>query len=101
MKASTKLVPLEEFIDHHIGTIGSERRSQFEQGYDSFKLGELIKNTRKEKGLSQEELAARAGTNKAYISRIERNLKDIQFSTLQRIINDGLEATLEITIKPR
>lgn len=101
MKASTELIPLEDFIDKHIGEIGSERRTSFEQGYDTYRLGELIKNLRKEKGLTQDELAARAGTNKAYISRVERNLKDMQFSTLQRIINDGLEATLEITIKPR
>jgi transcriptional regulator with XRE-family HTH domain len=29
--------------------------------------------------MSQEELAFRAGTNKAYISRVERNLKEFQF----------------------
>ena len=101
MKASNKLVPLEEFIDQHVGSLGTEKRSSFEQGYDAFKLGELIKNLRKDKGLTQDELAEKVGTNKAYISRVERNLKDIQFSTLQRIINDGLDANLEITIKPR
>ena len=101
MKALNKLVPLEEFIDKHVGPLGTEKRSSFEQGYDAFKLGELIKSLRKEKGLTQDELAEKVGTNKAYISRVERNLKDIQFSTLQRIINDGLDANLEITIKPR
>jgi ribosome-binding protein aMBF1 (putative translation factor) len=101
MNASTDLIPLEDFIDKHVGPIGTERRNTFETGYDTFKLGVLIKTLRKQKGMSQEELAFRAGTNKAYISRVERNLKDIQFSTLQRIINEGLEANLEITIKPR
>ena len=46
-----------------------------------------------------QQLANLAGTNKSYISRLERNLKDIRFSTLQRIINDGLGGYLELSIK--
>jgi transcriptional regulator with XRE-family HTH domain len=52
-----------------------------------------------QKGLTQEQLADLAGTNKSYISRLERNLKDIRFSTLQRIINEGLGGHLEISIR--
>ncbi|MGO1585426.1 MAG: hypothetical protein ACTHXJ_05580 [Mesonia sp.] len=44
-------------------------------------------------------MANLAGTNKSYISKLERNLKDIRFSTLQRIINDGLGGQLNISIK--
>ena len=50
-------------------------------------------------GLTQEQLAKLAGTNKSYISKLERNLKDIRLSTLQRIINEGLGGHLEISIK--
>jgi transcriptional regulator with XRE-family HTH domain len=50
-------------------------------------------------GLTQEQLAELAGTNKSYISKLERNLKDIRFSTLQRIINDGLGGHLDISIR--
>lgn len=98
---SKNLTSLDSFIENHVGPSGSDARNVFESGYDTFKLGVLIQELRKSKGLSQEELAKRAGTNKAYISRVERNLKDIQFSTLQRIINEGLDANLEIAIKLR
>jgi len=99
MKAKNKnLTSLDEFIDKKIGKIGTANREQFESEYDTFKLGVLIQQAREKKGLTQEQLAKLAGTNKSYISRLERNLKDIRFSTLQRIINDGLGGHLDISI---
>lgn len=93
------LTSLDQFIDEEVGKLGSPNREQFEDDYDAFKLGVLIKQARKEKGLTQEELAKLAGTNKSYISKLEKDLKDIRFSTLQRIISDGLGGHLEINIK--
>ena len=100
MKAKNKnLTSLNEFIDNKVGKIGTQNREQFESEYDTFKLGVLIQQAREKKGLTQEQLAKLAGTHKSYISRLERNLKDIRFSTLQRIINDGLGGHLDISIK--
>jgi ribosome-binding protein aMBF1 (putative translation factor) len=100
MKAKNKnLKSLDQFIDEKIGKKGTERRERFEEEYDAFKLGVLIQQAREQKGLTQEQLAKLAGTNKSYISKLERNLKDIRFSTLQRIINEGLGGQLEISIK--
>ncbi len=93
------LKSLSQFIDDKIGKKGTEKREKFEAEYDAFKLGVLIQQAREEKGLTQEQLAKLAGTNKSYISKLERNLKDIRFSTLQRIINEGLGGHLEIFIK--
>ena len=93
------LKSLDQFIDEKIGVIGTEERDTFESEYDTFKLGVLIQQAREQKGLTQEELAQLAGTNKSYISKLERNLKDIRFSTLQRIINEGLGGHLEIMIR--
>jgi ribosome-binding protein aMBF1 (putative translation factor) len=93
------LKSLNQFIDEKIGKKGTEKREQFEDEYDAFKLGVLIQQARVQKGLTQEQLADLAGTNKSYISRLERNLKDIRFSTLQRIINEGLGGHLEISIR--
>ena len=59
----------------------------------------LIQQAREERGLTQEQLAKLAGTNKSYISKLERNLKDIRFSTLQRIINAGLGGHLDVSIR--
>jgi DNA-binding XRE family transcriptional regulator len=100
MKAKNKnLKSLDQFIDEKIGEKGTKHREKFEKEYDAFKLGVLIQQARKKKGLTQEQLAELAGTNKSYISKLERNLKDIRFSTLQRIINEGLGGHLEISIK--
>ena len=100
MKAKNKnLKSLDQFIDEKIGEKGTDKREQFEAEYDAFKLGVMIQQAREEKGLTQEQLAKLAGTNKSYISKLERNLKDIRFSTLQRIINEGLGGHLEISIK--
>ena len=52
-----------------------------------------------EKGLTQEELAERCGTNKAYISKVENNVKDVRMSTLQKIIEVGLGGKLQVSIK--
>jgi len=100
MKAKTKnLKSLDQFVDEKVGKRGTDKRKQFEADYDAFKLGVLIQQAREEKGLTQEQLANLAGTNKSYISKLERNLKDIRFSTLQRIINEGLGGHLDISIK--
>ena len=100
MKTKNKnLTSLDQFIDEKIGKRGTEKREKFETEYDAFKLGVLIKQAREDQGLTQEQLAELAGTNKSYISKLERNLKDIRFSTLQKIINEGLGGHLDISIR--
>jgi transcriptional regulator with XRE-family HTH domain len=47
-------------------------------------LGEIISRRRQERNLSQEELAARAGIHRTYVSQIERGLKS---PTLLILIN--------------
>ncbi len=98
MTKSNNLKSLDHFIDEKIGEKGTAKRDQFEHEYDAFKLGVLIQQARKQKGLTQEKLAELSGTNKSYISRLERDLKDIRFSTLQKIINQGLGGQLNISI---
>lgn len=100
MTAKNKnLRSLDQFIDEKIGVKGTEERERFDNEYDGFKLGILIQQAREQKGLTQEQLATLAGTNKSYISKLERNLKDIRFSTLQRIITDGLGGHLDFSIR--
>jgi len=99
MKKSKNLTSLSDFVDKEYGVNGTKKREKFESEYEAFKLGVLIQQARQEKGLTQEEVAQLAGTNKSYISKLEKDLKDIRFSTLQRIIKDGLGGHLELSIK--
>lgn len=48
MKDSTKLVQLEDFIDKNIGKVGSERRTSFEKGYNTFKREKFTEDLSKE-----------------------------------------------------
>ena len=99
MKANKNLTSLSQFVDKEYGVKGTENRDKLESEYEAFKLGVLIQQARQEKGMTQEEVALLAGTNKSYISKLEKDLKDIRFSTLQRIIKDGLGGHLELSIK--
>lgn len=92
------LTSLDEFIDQEIGPRGSKKREKFETEYEAFKLGVLIQEARQKKGMTQEQVAELSGTNKSYISKLEKDLKDVRFSTLQRIITEGLGGKLEIAI---
>jgi HTH-type transcriptional regulator / antitoxin HipB len=56
----------------------------FEEGYEHFKIGVMLRQARQEAGLTQDELARRLKTKKTAISRIENHAEDIKLSTLKR-----------------
>ncbi|HMS32930.1 MAG TPA: helix-turn-helix transcriptional regulator [Ignavibacteria bacterium] len=56
-----------------------------------------MQESRKFRQLTQHALALRSGTTKSYISRIENSGSDIRFSTLMKIINEGLGAKLNLS----
>ncbi|MBF4508331.1 helix-turn-helix transcriptional regulator [Flavobacterium sp. JLP] len=100
MKTKNKnLTTLEEFKEQHYGKIGTPKRDELEAGYENFKIGVLLQEARLQKGMTQEELALKAGTTKSYISKIENNVKEVKFSTLQKIVELGLGGHLELSIK--
>jgi len=63
--------------------VDSEFSENYEDGYQEFKIGEMLKMARKETGLTQEEVALAMHTKKSAISRIENHAQDIRLSTLQ------------------
>ena len=100
MKAkSTNITTFEAFKDQHYGRIGTRKRNELEAGYENFKIGALLQEARREKGLTQEALARKVGTTKSYISRIENDVKEVRISTLKRIVESGLGGELEVLIR--
>jgi HTH-type transcriptional regulator / antitoxin HipB len=93
-----KLVSWDDHLDNKYGVAGSPSREKYEEEFEAFKIGVLIQEARKQKNLTQEELALRAGTTKNYISRIENDASDIRLSTLMRIIREGLGGQLKLTL---
>lgn len=99
MKMKTNSNTLSQFKDKHYGKIGTTKRDELDTGFEIFKIGAMIREARLQKGLTQEELAQKAGTTKSYISKIENNVKEARFSTLQKIVELGLGGHLELSIK--
>jgi len=99
MKKKSNTKTLDQFVEDQYGKTGTSKRDKFEKGYEDFKLGFLIQQARIEKGMTQEELALKCGTNKGYISKIENDVKEVRISTLQKIVELGLGGHLDLSIR--
>lgn len=99
MKKNKNITTLDELLETKYGKRGTSKREKWEQEFEAFKLGVLLEEARKKLNMTQEELAAKCGTNKAYISRIENNASDIRLSTLMKIIQEGLGGKLKLTLE--
>jgi len=56
----------------------------FDESFETFKLGVLLKQARKEAGMTQEQIARELKTTKSVISRMENHATDIRLSTLEK-----------------
>jgi HTH-type transcriptional regulator / antitoxin HipB len=97
-KKNSRLTSFADHLDQEYGKKGTKKREAYEQEFETFKLGAILQDLRKEKGLTQEQLAEKCGTTKTYISRIENNASDIRLSTLIRIIQVGLGGHLNLNV---
>ena len=69
----------------------------FDDGYESFKIGVLLRQTREDAGLSQTALAEMINTKRTAISRLENHAQDVKLSTLENVAR-ALGKHLEIQI---
>ncbi|MGY3211792.1 helix-turn-helix domain-containing protein [Mucilaginibacter sp. HD30] len=99
MKTVNKdITTFDELKDREYGPLGSPSRNQYERESEEFILGVMLKEARLSKGMTQEQLAIKCGTTKAYISKVENNLKDVRLSTLQNIVENGLNGHLKLSV---
>jgi len=98
---STKLIDEKGHEKEHPYEIGPDVLYRLSQDSDrqTQGYGEIVRNARIKAGLTQDELAHRAGTTRFYISRFENNKSDIELSTFKRIIESGLGKRLTMQIK--
>ena len=97
-KANNHLTSFADHLDQQYGKHGTATREEYEAEFEAFKLGVMLQELRKEKGMTQEQLADKCGTTKTYISRIENDASDIRLSTLMRIIREGLGGYLRLSV---
>lgn len=82
-----KLYSFEEVLDEDLGKIGTPKRDAFEAEVEAelhaYHIGEAIKHARLQQDLTQEELGARMGVQRAQVSKIESG-RNLTFSTIAR-----------------
>jgi HTH-type transcriptional regulator / antitoxin HipB len=89
---------LDEVQDKLIGKIGTPNRDRFEYELQMDLIGHAIKQTRKERKLTQEELGKLIGVQKAQISRIENNASNVTIETLMRVFK-ALQAKVMLQVE--
>lgn len=93
-----KTVSLDTMIDKHIGKRGTVKREAFENELRIDLLGEAIKQARKEKHLTQEQLGELVGVQKAQISKIENSVKNARFETILKVF-EALGAKVHFNVE--
>lgn len=93
-----KVFTLEEVQQKLIGPVGTPQRDQFEYALQMDLIGTAIKETRKERKLTQEELGKRIGVQRAQISRLEKNAGNVSLDTLIRVFQ-ALQARVSLHIQ--
>lgn len=80
-----KSYTLDQVQDKLIGKVGTTERDLFEYELQMDLIGKAIKQARKERHLTQEELGILIGVQKSQISRLENNAGNVTLDTLLRV----------------
>ena len=84
--------------DKYIGEVGTEERIQYEFELKLDVLGEMIRQTRKDRNLTQEQLGDLIGVKKSEISKLERNARNMTISTVLKIFR-AMKAKVNFNIE--
>jgi HTH-type transcriptional regulator / antitoxin HipB len=97
-KNKLRIYTLEETKDRYLGRVGTERRDKYEYELRLDLLGEMIKQARHERNLTQSQLGELIGVQKSQISRIERNAKNVTIETILRVFR-ALQAKVNFNVE--
>ena len=97
-KEAMKTYSLDEMMDKHIGKVGTPNREAFENELRLDLLGEAIRQARKERHLTQEELGQLVGVKKSQISKLENSLTDARFETIIKVFK-ALNAKVNFNVE--
>jgi len=93
-----KTYGLDELTDKYIGKKGTAKRDEFENELRLDLLGQTIRQVRLERKLTQQELGALVGVNKAQISKIENSATDARFATILKVFQ-ALDAKVRFNVE--
>ncbi|AFR34617.1 helix-turn-helix domain-containing protein [Riemerella anatipestifer] len=93
-----EIFTLDQIKNEFIGEIGTEKRTQYEQELQVELLGEMIRTVRLERNLTQEELGKLVGVQRAQISKLENNTKNVTMETILKVFG-ALKAKVNFNVE--
>ena len=96
-KTSMKSFTLAEMKDKYLGKEGTEQRDQYEYELRMDVLGRMIKKARQERNLTQEQLGALVGVQKAQISKLESSANSATIDTILKVFK-ALKAEIHFNV---
>jgi HTH-type transcriptional regulator / antitoxin HipB len=98
MEKMEKYKTLGELEDKYIGKPGTADREQYEFELSMEIIGEKLKQIRKEKNLTQEQLGKMIGVQKAQISKLENGNNSATISTVLKVFH-AMKVKLKLKIE--
>jgi len=89
---------LDQYQDEQLGKVGTPKRDAFELELNMEIIQELIRETRKKRHLSQQELGDLIGVNKSQISKLEKSYDNASISLIAKVFA-ALNAKIKISIE--
>jgi len=93
-----QIVDYDHVLDVEFGAPGTPERIEAEEKAYAFYTGQIIEDARKKAGITQAELARRIGSNRSYISHVEKGVTEPRISTFYRIMN-ALDVRIEYSMQ--
>jgi len=93
-----KVYSRNEVLDELVGKEGSTKRENYEFDLQMELIGAMIKQSRIQRGLTQEDLGKLLGVQKAQISKLEKSAKNVTIDTILKVF-DALHATVKLKIE--
>lgn len=89
---------LAEMKDRYIGKEGTPERDSYEYELKMEVLGKMIKATRKERNMTQEQLGKLIGVKKSQISKLESSVNSATIDTILKVFK-ALKAEVNFHVK--
>jgi DNA-binding XRE family transcriptional regulator len=93
-----KTYTFDQIKDEMIGKRGTAKRDDYEFELNLELLGEMIRTTRLQRNLTQEQLGELVGVQKAQISKLEKNANNVTVETILKVFN-ALKAKVNFRIE--
>ncbi|MBO4692610.1 MAG: helix-turn-helix transcriptional regulator [Bacteroidales bacterium] len=91
-----KLQTAEDYLSAKYGKRGSDSRKEFNAKAMAWYYAEILKDARKEAGMTQQQLAEKVGKKREYIALLEKRETDMQLSTFL-MITQAVGVNVELT----